>query len=244
VEKKVTKFIIMSQLRSGSTFFADLFMNHPSTGFFGKNPVINDHFEILFTKKDMTAKEIVERAFLGNNSSKVSGCKVLWYHRKFGKKAEEIFEILREMEDLKVVFLYRQNTLRVYLSHKMALLTGRWKSTGQEDGQNFTVEFSPRELLSVFSSSEYSADVWLSMADSFFGCHNKLFIKYEDLDNHLERDYNKVCAFLGIEGSRSVPIYNSNLVKQVVRPLREVISNFDSLVEFFEGTEYVDFFIE
>ncbi len=164
-----------------------------------------------------------------------------------------IWQILAGMEDLSVIHLRRENLLERHLSHVMARSTGQWHDwdkqrvksvTHLEPGADVpssgnverkqTVTLDPQQLETDFAEVQG----WHVRAEQILADHRNVSITYEEL-----------CAdFTGVGGLLldflELPSYSleAAVKKLEKRGMREAISNFDVLQEYFMDTPWSGFF--
>jgi hypothetical protein len=131
--------------------------------------------------------------------------------------------------------------LRVALSSKLAFETGIYgvrsdKELATYESRLAPVAFSASRLREVF----LQVREWERQTDERFRDHSMLEVFYEDMLTDLNRSFNRVTSFLGVD-QRSPRV---DFRKQASRGLRDTIANYDALKAEFRGSEWAGFFDE
>jgi hypothetical protein len=132
-----------------------------------------------------------------------------------------------------VVHIVRDNLLRRFLSHKLALSTQMW--TGKTPSPP-KVRLSGIELLSDIKRNLNRAE----KTRALLGHLPFLELSYESLTADFTGNFARVCEFLGARYEELQP----QTVRQETRPLQEAIVNYRRLKLLFTMSKYRDFFDE
>ncbi len=244
------RFIILGRGRSGSNFLRGLLNSHRQIITFGElfrfpesigwefpdhDMFLQSHslLSLMQTDPGRFLEEQVYRKFPGHISA--VGFKLFYYHAQDDPR-KTVWSYLRGQEDLKIIHLKRNNTLRLIVSETKAFKTNRWTNTTAEQEETFTLALTYHQCLHRFLQEQAHKDQF----DIFFNGHCKMDVIYEDLDRDYETEMKPIQAFLGVSYEAVKPL----TYKQSNQPLREVISNYDELKKRFKGTRWAGFFEE
>lgn len=149
----------------------------------------------------------------------------------------DILDFLKQNRDFKIIHLKRRNRFRRLVSAKIVeqnqvyILFNRRRRDNQ-----IQVELTPAEVVEGFNHTVIRE----MMYDQFFAEHALLELFYEDLTTNTVEEGKRVLDFLGVAYQ---PLRVST-VKQNVRPLREMVKNYEALKQHFAGTQWAEFFDE
>src|SRR5205814_3567348 len=137
---------------------------------------------------------------------------------------------------LRIVHLRRNNLLRRYLSHYLAMHVTRvtFAVGAMPIPEVARIRLDPREC-------EKNFETILAREAEFAGLfaqHRGFHISYEDLVNGQSRKLNALLEFLGVP-PRQLTTTTGKLGRD---DLRQAIANFDELREYFSGTRFAEFF--
>jgi hypothetical protein len=219
---KLTKYIVLSRSRSGSNFL---------TSYLNSHPLIVCHGESAKNLSDTDNGVKVVRHHL-RSKKQCTGFKIFYYH---AKNKPEVWAYLQGDKDIKVIHLIRENSLAMMVSRKLMGMGGpnRIKEPTKRD-HTTNLELTVSECQKWFDQCE----LFKAEAVKKFAHHDVLTVTYEDLisDASIQR---QIQEFLGVK-YRSL---DTDMVKQQVRPLSSVITNFDQLKTYFTGTPYEKYFL-
>lgn len=156
------------------------------------------------------------------------------------RKLNGVWKYLHKNKDIKVIHVKRKNLLRCYLSRQMAFLTGEWLKFNEKRSNKEIpkIRINPGELENYFKKIEKQR----RKTDLLFNRHEKIDVFYENLVKNKKESIKKVLEFLGVE-DKKIKV-ETPLKKQNTKNLRESISNYDELKEYFRKTKWMCFFEE
>jgi LPS sulfotransferase NodH len=227
---KFRKFIVLTRSRTGSNLLLSLLNSHPN---------IYAEEEIFSKLGGRNHKDVLEKAFAKQPYFvKAKGFKIFYLH-PFDDKSNDIWNALESLDELHVIHLKRRNILRTLISRKIAGIEDVWlvKSSDQNlsaDKNKITVSFTVDELNKDFRQTRG----WEQAGDNRFCNHPIIEVYYEDLVDHRESTYRRVTDFLGVRLIKP----ETDLRKQNLRSMREIVTNYDELKSAFLGTEWEPFF--
>ncbi|MCB0795550.1 MAG: sulfotransferase, partial [Flavobacteriales bacterium] len=141
-----------------------------------------------------------------------------------------IKEWLARNKGVQVIFLTRENLLEVYTSLVIANRTGVFGIKDPTERQQMRLEIDPAEAVAEFQKRIR----FQSAAREALKEHQVLDITYEKLVSDLPGQLDRIQQFLGVQ---PIPL-NVTTVKQEVRSLSDIITNYDALCQAWEGTEW------
>jgi LPS sulfotransferase NodH len=239
------KFIIMSQGRSGSTMLRGILAQHSQIISFGE--IFRDR-RISFniegynneSKSLLLLRNWYPTYFLDHfifpaysENIKAVGFKVFAHHLNHPRFAP-VWEWLNCNKDIKVIFLIRKNFLASITSAEKARKTGIWGITDNSSRDKLNVTLDYENLVMRFKNRHRSNAEALNRLSN----HQILQITYEEIIGDYNNKIRNIQNFLGVDFELHKPIGK----KQEVRPLSEVITNYNELRGRFINTEWSSFF--
>jgi hypothetical protein len=144
-----------------------------------------------------------------------------------------LMERLASDEQTRIIRLYRENKLKMLFSLTLAKQSGVWSSSGTPSKPT-AIRLDAKQCEQAFSRFEED-EVFLR--STFEG--DRLFsVSYEQLVNDPASHLSRIQAHLGLDIER----LGTTKKKQRRWPLCELISNYEELRQYFEGTEWGHFF--
>lgn len=222
----VTRFIVLSEGRSGSTLLVhSLGRRWPEIRALGEE-FSRDH------PSWSSFDDSLRRAYLTLDGHPIIGCKVL-----VGQTTPRELTELLELDDMHVIVLRRRDLLRRHVSEEIARKTDQWTLRSTEpassaDSRAVTVD-TARLHRRLMLSRRYFEDLDVMTQDL-----PRLEIWYEDLESDLDGQLRRVATFLGAgaPANEAPPL----LARQNPEPLRELVRNLDEVEEFLASTGFAD----
>jgi LPS sulfotransferase NodH len=221
------RFIVLTRSRTGSNLLLSFLNSHPNIFAEGE----------IFARlhgADATARL---RAAFGRQPRhvKAKGFKIFYYH-PLDAKAEDLWNELERRADIRVIHLRRENTLRTLLSRKIAGMKDSWTGTRFDtaDTGSKRVTMTAEELAEGFRQTRE----WEESAAKRFRLHPMLHVTYEELVRNPTRVHAELVNFL--DAPPSSP--STALRQQNPERLRELISNYDELKQYFAGSQWEPYF--
>lgn len=245
-----SKFIILGEGRSGSNFFRSLLNSHGQVIAFGElfrfhesigwdlspyDHVWQSERLIQLFKSDPVSflEEKVFRRF--PKTVAAVGFKLFYYHAN-DEPRNRVWSYLKNQNDLKVIHLKRQNTLRIILSLKKAFMTNKWENRTGTEEDKLSIHLDYEECLRRFEDS----DNYKRQYDKFFEGKEMIEVIYETLEANYTAEMRRVQGFLGVSQK---PV-KASIYKQSTLALSKAISNYYELKEQFYRTPWENFFEE
>lgn len=144
-----------------------------------------------------------------------------WAKNQCGMLLEDVWVRLAEMHD-KAVLVRRENPLKRYLSIKVSETLGIYVTEPRKETIRITI--NPLEFARW---AIWTSDLWARMREHF---HDALIFSYEQLTAYWPFIIGAVQRHLGLWEMPLSPV----TIKQEVRPLEDIVENYDELTAFFE----------
>ena len=217
-----TRFILLSEQRSGSTLLREE-LDRRWTEIRTRGELFNP------SHRDPSAsfEDIAGSAFDDDSGAKIVGFKLFGTH-----VTQQQLAALLEVEGIRVIILRRRSQLRRYVSHKIAIKTGRW----HEDQSVGPIETIPVEQRTITVDIENLRTQLRNSHDNFREFERltagvpRIDVWYEDLSADLNGELRRIATFLGA----GEPAHESppRLTRQNPEPLRALITNFEEVSRF------------
>lgn len=233
-----TRFLIISNGRTGSNYLASLLLSHPDIYQYGE--VIGESYlcrpDIREKIRACGSVRYLRNCYRKRIYKQAVGLKILYYQFKpcyaegWGiNDLQEVLTDLVEDRNILVIHLKRRNRLKTMVSVESARLTNEYVKQ-EEDGENseISVFISPEQASSFFQDVKENEKYF----DECFRSHRKLEIFYEDLITNTEMVSCRILDFLKLDRCE----LKSSTLKQGRKPLSERIRNYKELKETFRDT--------
>ncbi len=221
-----SKFVIISQGRSGSTYLNDLLNDHPRLSSYGEFLLLEDFKGIISYFYTFLQRKASPSKFSKTNfyESDVIGFKLLYYQLDKNPDLLNFFKKRR----VSVLHLIRKNFIRRHLSLVIAFNNNKFFTFKEENLKKVVVNC--KKILSEMDS--YSTEIKI-LSKRLRG-QKRIIIYYEDLCKNKNKELGKIQKFLGV----SVEKLSSNLIKQNPFLIKEMVENYDELEKTLRGTKY------
>lgn len=224
-------FLITTRSRTGSTMLVERLDSHPEIEADGELLQHSDH------------RPLEERlaGIFGPRRRGVQayGFKIFHYH-PFGDKSGQVWELLAERKDLRILHLRRRDTLRTLASLRIAEKAATWHRRADGRGHlplaQRRIRLDPEDIRRAARIAEW-AD---ACPAERFPDHAILRVDYEDLVERPEAENRRILEFLGA----APHALHTTLVRQNSEALADLIENFDELRRLFTGTPLASWFEE
>lgn len=231
-------FLIISRSRTGSTLLMTSLNSHPNIMCLGER--------LNFLRRNEKSRRRNPVSIIKNiygkqpGYTKAAGFKLFYSHPNDASESEReaIWAQLAAIDGLKIINLRRKNVVRALISKEIAAQSGEYFSTKKSDGpkSNKKIEFRPEKLHEELGKNEHREKTCLSR----FNHCEKLEITYEQLVSNPSETHQALCEFLNVDQV----CLSSDLKKQNPEPIKEILTNYVELEEYFSDTEYSHFFQE
>ncbi len=247
IKKPPVKFLVICNARTGSNYLMTALGSHPLIRHFWEpfGPHSLRHKEGVKKKiLELGLVPYLEHLMQRQGSEALAGFKILYgqledsYGENHGvPDIADVRKFLQRSDGLKVIHLKRHNKLATIASLMLAIDTKRFLIHDPEDRE------TERQVEIPADSCEWNFEQIVKYEkrfDNFFAEHRKIEIYYEDLVAEPDRVGSLILEFLGVPDR----LLHSRLVKQNVRPLNEVITNYAELKAYFSNTPWDRYFTE
>lgn len=235
------RFIVASYQRSGSTMLTSALNSHPDVVCYSE---IYNIGRPMFMVDGMPEnsnwlrkiRNVKPAAFLSNiifrgykSTIESVGFKFFPEHLRHEPYSKILNGLIYD-KSTSCIHLIRRNKLAMYLSLVKAQRTGAWSSNNKSDNSNELINLDPYECQKAFESIKHEQEYFIKCLEN----RNVLTVYYEDIIESPDEKYNEIQGFIGLDIQSITP----TIKKQIIKPLCQVIKNYDELKEHFSGTEW------
>ncbi len=238
------RILLLGTARVGSTLLQSYLNKH--TNIYCEGEIYNVNHLKMYGKAGMLKKRMNNDTInylnlygYPKHSKKIkfAGFKLFYSHFRT-EKTKILWDFLIQNKDIKIIHIIRKNTLRNFVSLKIAYKTNEWRSfSGKSNINKKKISLTKQECLKEFESQEKI----VNDAEAKFKKHEIIKVFYTDLVNSKQETMNNIFSFLNV---KSINLPKTILKRQNPEPLSELIINFDSLKKEFENTQWEAFFNE
>ncbi len=230
---------------------------HPSIACAGE--LLNPNKQDLPYTHDLPTTAVLEQyAYPHESGNKCSGfvhhayhpgIQQTWPDNRSNPNWENIWQLLTEIDDLKVIHLYRKNLVWRHLSQVLARNSGHWQTFIDSEAaraQGKQYQPKPRQRPAVNLDAELmQQDFQETLAhreqiERFFTGHPILPVVYEQLCADFDGQVRLILDFLEMPQHRLTP----ELIKLEDRQMPEAIKNYQALKQQFSNTAWAGFFVD
>ena len=250
--ESLSKFIILSSQRTGSTWLAEMLNSHghifcekelfqlsldrgrsninftKRAFLVYKNSTIFHWFISTIFREFFVAHYL--DIFFSNAQNKCSGFKLMYDQIR---KVPQVWKYICNQE-IRVIHLKRRNVVRQHISWQLSLRNKKWGVYHKITQKTEAVWINCETLVADLTEIEREREIYTDLVKK-----NRLsFIElwYEDLCLDKENELGRIQEFLGVEKER----LESPLVKQNPYPIRDMVENYDDLYATLKGTKYFE----
>lgn len=205
-----TRFIILCDPRTGSTWLHTLL---------NSSPKIMSYGEIL-TEKDMSLglEQTIWKPH--HHSIKAVGCKI-FYEQLITPAFEHIFKEIKNSPHIKIIDLTRENKIETFVSLKIAEQTDAWSVGAKHAKSRQSVYINEEELEEYMARQERNKTYILDEVKK----RDLYSVVYEKLSHKTDIILAEVQSFLGVKPRRLFSL----LKKQNPEPLQELVLNYEEI---------------
>ena len=142
------------------------------------------------------------------------------------------FRYYLQEHEFKIIRLYRNNTLRKYVSTRIANKENLW-SASENRGHKIKVKISIEDLLHYLSRMM----IIKTSTDSLANEYQHLMVDYEKLVSNRESTLKNIFRFIGVDENKAEHI-KPKTVKQNPGKLNMLIENYDEIREALAGSNF------
>jgi LPS sulfotransferase NodH len=243
-QQPVTRFVVICRARTGSNFLMWLLDSHPQIW------IVSEPFGPDELRKTWVSEQIHQNGLVAYIEEQLqpkpgdigAGLKILYdqlepaYAQTWNlPDLPQVTTYLQAGQAFKVMHLKRRNTLKALVSSKIVSINQTYILFNQKKrDDNIQIELTADECEAEFAQVAALEERY----DRLFAGHELLELFYEDLTTNTEIESRRILDFLGFDYRRLKPM----TVKQNVRPLNQVITNYDELKQYFANTPWSRFF--
>lgn len=249
-----TPFIVLGRYRVGSNLLVSSLFNHPNAVVFSEVFIPNriywgnriyghpdPYSPGLLAERDQDPVAFLNKHIFRPYAAAIQavGFKIFYPqldHPSFASLKDYLQDI-----PLHVIHLRRQNLLNVQISNEVSRQSGKTIITSSKQAAK-TVKH-----IQAFDLSPKDCEVFFEQVESeqaryatWFTGHPTLDLVYEDFQASFTQQLEKVQQFLGLPSTSLAEA----TAKQNTRRQRALVSNYDELQAYFEGTKWATFFTD
>ena len=242
-----TRFVVITSGRSGSNFLVSMLTGHPDIRM--KNEMLGEHVLEQAEKRDainaLGPVEFVKDYFTRRRDETAVGFKFIYFHwydsyaKQYGvPRLPEVFPYLKGDKDIRIIHLVRRNRLRRLVSQEVARITRQhmaWEASQRVESPTIRLDVAFCE--EDFKEKD-DQEAWCVRE---FSDHPFMELEYERLSDEPAPCYKEVLKFLDV---KDAPLTDRLTVRQGVKPIRQVVENYDELKAHFAGTRWSGCFDE
>lgn len=226
--RRYTKFVMISDSRTGSTLVNNMLGFHPN---------IITKGEVFRELPNKSSRQVWNELFRKYpRKIKYVGFKLFYHHPLTGDK--EVWDLVEKDRSIIIVHLIRKNILRSLVSKKIGIKTKRWtenvNSAASIDLKNKKIELLPEECEGFFEE----IDGYQKKIDRSFPNHTIIPVTYEDLAKNRRAVIDGLYSKFGLRAYER----DSELKKQNPESLEDLILNYYELKDHFRGSKWEIFF--
>ena len=232
----VTRFVIYSHARSGSSMLQRALREHPAICAYGESlhpGTIQKHLPGYAPGMDPVPM-IESHLFSPRRPEQQAvGFKFFPEHADRHTSLYPVWAWLKKQTSLHFICLYRENLLRYHVSNLIARLQGRWEAHTPDEVTRITVPVDPVAAVRDF---EYRlrTRLWARMN---LPQERVLELQYEQIAEDPQAFLRLAQLHLGVE-VRDLPV---TILRQELRQLPDIIENYDELVRRWRDTPWACF---
>jgi hypothetical protein len=223
----LSKFVIFTSGRSGSTLLVDLI---------NSNPDVYCDGELL--KRRVAFPYALVKKFEKNATQNVYGFKLLSYQllnvQTGIKDKKSLMDKLVYEENYKLIYLDRENKAKQALSIIYGFYRGKWHNeNGKSNNKTAAFELDPTVFLKFLTE----LDILEKFEKSIIANYPHLYLSYE---KDLRSEENRISTMKRVYDFLEVPYVESNTTLNKVTPseLSSMISNKTDVIDFLKNTPY------
>lgn len=232
------RIFIFAESRSGSTWLINTLNSHADIGLLDE--IINPDFAKRLPLDQQnrqqpgpitTLQEIENQ--INQLEGKYQGCKILFPQ---AVRFFDFYEFILNYRNAYFIVLQRQNSVRAEISGLIANEHKRWHLIEMMEKQQIAVD--PSFLFERLLWRKYTKEFCINMLEAY--CSNVLHVEYSQLFSNMHETLEKISSFLAISPTG----YTFSMEKKSNPfPLKELISNYQECISFFEDKpEYLSLF--
>ena len=238
------KFIVISHHRSASSVIINTLRKHPNVFRFSeiflgqyiqfKKPGYDDHSRKIFFLRKHFPIEFLERQIFAPYRDEIRAVGFKMFPEQLDNQHfSPVWDWLEQNTNIKIIYLIREDLLAYHTSFALAMKTGTWGihvNNASKKKKDSKVYLDYNKCLKSFQRRKAYNEYALKRCQN----HDVLKVSYENVTSDLNDSILKIQGFIGLE-PRELEV---TTVRQQVRSLPEVISNYQELKDRFATTEW------
>lgn len=215
-DPRVTRFLILSDGRSGTMMLTDTLDESPKVKFFNLYGLNIERPERYWLNWELFQQQHADTVtHVGTTMHRVGDS---WFARIQGMTFDLFWKMVRDRHD-KAILLHRNNKLRQFLSRKVGQVLGSYHVSSPREKQPEPIPVDTVELADFVELVESLRE----RIDQYFPY--RINVVYEDLADNWDATFPMIEDYLGMPRSGLQPV----TFRQETRPLSEVIANYDDV---------------
>ena len=207
-----TKYVILCEGRTGSTLLHTYLNSHINVQSYGD----------ILNRIPVNSNTLKENIFHPHPKNIMAVGFKLFYGYHDNPSYNAVFDQIVHDEQVKIIHLTRNNSLRMFASLKIAQKTGEWtKSWNSTPLKAKQVSLNMDETIEFINQYGQRKNLF----NKLFENHHLLNVSFEELVYNSQDSLNTIQKFLSLPHKRLI----SAIKKQNPEPLSELISNFDKI---------------
>lgn len=242
-----TKFVVLTRARSGSNLLIDALHHHSNVIAYnevlhiGGGIIWGEPFPNLHTTPEVLRLRIEEP--VGFLEKIIFRQYPVWInavgfklHQSHLRRNAGVKDWLKDNMNLKVIHLVRRNRLASLVSAQIALIEKRWisKTDNNKHGKTTRITLDHEQCLQAFQEFQEDMDGY----ERLLANHDCQRVYYEDICSNFQDELDKIQSFLALNPQK---LRTTNR-RIRVKPLSEIIENYEELKKKFQNTPYIDYF--
>jgi LPS sulfotransferase NodH len=246
--KKVSKFVIFTTQRSGSTWLMDTLDNHPNIKVYNElflnmdnkskwadpnQPIFCNYQKTASGSRPWKTIKYLKNLYTYDGKYDVIGFKLMYDH--LFRKPEILVNLVSE--GYKIVHLVRENSIDVMLSYAIARENKRFFT--EQEVENKKIYLNPEE----FKKQVKKQDFKVNLANLLLQVlpNNVLNIYYDELRENRAETLTTITQFLSVPNVDKQENITSTLKKINQKSPAEVIENYSEIKAIFTGTKFAKY---
>ncbi len=213
--REYTKFVILCNARSGSTWLHTLLNSHPQI--ISKGEILRRTFEKNQIERIQSLNDHVFTPY--STRIEAVGLKIFYEYQE-DEYFKRFFDELQNDVSIRIIHLIRKDKLAQYVSLKLAETTSQWNLVrSNEINARSRIRIDRGEFNAYQSKSADKQDELTRL----FANHKVLNISYENLCESLDENLERIQLFLEVKPLKLFSL----LKKQSIAPINDQIENWE-----------------
>lgn len=245
------RFIIVCQARTGSTMLSTALANHSEICAHGEVLNLRNDNRLEFVGLDYnnpspiisylkSLRNADPAKYIHNYVLHSGQLNAVGFKFKYEELSNPLFEAAKKYvlrnTDIKIIHMKRLNLWQRYYSEYIALnVTKQFNSKSELIVPPVVIEINPKKVETAFEKSKN----WMHIYENQFKKHDTISVTYEQFANDPNSAFKEVTRFLRVSDHEFAPA--TKKIRPTL-PVEQAISNFTEIKEYFDGTQYEQYF--